>query len=105
MLSYAPNHLIYEYQASQPRLTLFSEIYYNKGWLAYIDGKPAPHFRADYVLRAMVLPPGQHKVEFYFKPKGYYVGNKIDLASSSILILLFIGGLVLEVTKKKNENI
>ena len=104
MISYAPNHLVYEYQATHPRLTVFSEIYYNKGWQAYIDGKPAPHFRADYVLRAMVLPPGQHKVEFYFKPKGYYVGNKIDLAASSILILLFVGGLVLEVTKKKEEN-
>ncbi len=104
MLSYAPNHLVYEYQAAKPRLTVFSEIYYRKGWLAYIDGKPAPHFRADYVLRAMVLPPGQHKVEFYFKPKGYFVGNKIDLAASSILILLFIGGLVLEATKKKEES-
>ena len=100
MVSYAPNHLVYEYNAARPRLTVFSEIYYNKGWLAYIDGEPAPYFRSDYVLRTMVLPSGEHKIDFYFKPKGYYVGDKIDLAASAILLLLFAGGLVLEVRKR-----
>ncbi len=104
MTSYAPNHLVYQYRAAQPRLTIFSEIYYNKGWQAFVDGKPAPHFRADYVLRAMVLPPGEHKIEFTFRPKGYYIGNKIDLAASAILLLLVAGGVVLELKKKEGDG-
>jgi hypothetical protein len=96
MLSYAPNHLVYEYTASQPAFAVFSEIYYQPGWQSFVDGRPADHFRADYVLRAMILPAGKHKVEFFFKPRGYYVGDKIDLASSIILLLLVLGSLAWE---------
>jgi hypothetical protein len=96
MLSYAPNHLVYEYSTAQPAFAVFSEIYYQPGWEAYVDDKPAAHFRADYVLRAMILPAGKHKVEFFFKPKGYYVGDKIDLASSILLLLLVLGSLAWE---------
>jgi hypothetical protein len=104
MLSYAPNHLVYEYQASQPAFAVFSEIYYQPGWESFVDDEPAEHFRADYVLRAMILPPGKHKVEFFFRPKGYYVGDKIDLASSVILLLLVIGGVVWEVRRRMKDD-
>ncbi len=101
MLSYAPNHLVYEYETAHSAFAVFSEIYYQPGWQATIDGKPAGHFRADYVLRAMILPAGKHKVEFVFRPKGYYVGDKIDLASSVVLLLLVLGGIYWEVRSKK----
>jgi len=55
-------------------------------------------------LRAMILPPGKHKVEFFFRPKGYYVGDKIDLASSVILLLLVIGGVVWEVRGRMKDE-
>jgi uncharacterized membrane protein YfhO len=78
---------------------LFSEIYYPKGWNAYIDGKPTPHFRADYVLRAMIIPAGKHLVEFKFEPKAYYIGEKISLASSLLVILLVVGYLIWEIKR------
>ncbi len=91
LTEYQPNYLKYSTKASTEQLAVFSEIYYDKGWNAYIDGKEAPHFRADYVLRGMVLPGGEHTVEFKFHPQSYYTGNKISLASSILLILAVIG--------------
>lgn len=67
-----------------------SEIYFGyegRGWNAYIDGNPVPHFQTNYVLRGMVVPAGSHEIEFKFEPKLYYVGEKISLASSLILLL------------------
>lgn len=85
------NELVYRYSAKGERLAVFSEIYYPSGWKAFIDGKESEHFRADYVLRAMVLPGGDHEVRFLFDPSSYKNGNRISLASSLLLILLFAG--------------
>lgn len=88
---YKPNHLTYETETASEQLAVFSEIYYDKGWKAFIDGQPAPHFRVNYVLRAMRIPAGKHKVEFKFEPAVYYTGEKIALAGSIILLLLVAG--------------
>ncbi len=95
LISYAPNDLNYEYKTEKNGLAVFSEIYYPKGWNAYVDGEPTPHFRANYVLRAMVLPAGNHQVEFKFEPKVYLVGEKISLISSiTLLVLIIVLGLL-----------
>ena len=99
LTEYQPNKLVYEYEASRPQLAVFSEIYYPYGWQAYIDGKPTPHFRANYVLRAMVVPEGKHTIEFRFEPVSYYTGEKIALAGSLLLLFLFIGMLAVEIRK------
>jgi NADH:ubiquinone oxidoreductase subunit 6 (subunit J) len=96
LTSYEPNKLDYKYNLAADRPAVFSEIYYAKGWHASIDGKPAPHFRVDYVLRAMMLPAGEHQVEFVFKPKMFAIGKNIDLVSSLILILAVFGALGFE---------
>lgn len=83
------NYLKYETKCSTEQLAVLSEIYYNKGWNAYIDGNPVPHFRANYVLRAMRIPSGSHIVEFKFEPTIYATGEKISLAGSAILFLFF----------------
>jgi hypothetical protein len=103
--SYQPNRLEYEYTAAREGLAVFSEIYYPKGWDAFVDGNPMPHFRANYVLRAMVLPAGTHKLEFRFEPKVYYTGEKISMASSIILLLLVAGAGGFEIFRalKKKE--
>src|SRR6185295_15936798 len=58
LTSYEPNDLVYQSKATTEQLAVFSEIYYDKGWNAYVDGKPVPHFRCNYVLRAMRVPSG-----------------------------------------------
>ncbi|HOE05556.1 MAG TPA: YfhO family protein [Bacteroidales bacterium] len=88
MVKYAPNRLTYESNAAGNQLAVFSEIYYSKGWQAYIDGQPKPHFRANYVLRAMVVPAGKHTIEFVFDPPSYKTGNLISYICSAIVLLL-----------------
>jgi hypothetical protein len=100
LLQRSPDMMRYETQSASPRLAVFSEIYYDKGWQAYIDGQAVPHLRANYVLRALVVPAGKHQVEFRFEPKAYYQGEKITLAAS-VLWLLWIGlGLFVHFRKK-----
>ena len=88
--SYSPNRVEYESNTEGEQLAVFSEIWYgpDKGWQAYVDGKAVDHIRADYVLRAMKVPSGKHKITFEFKPKAYYLGETISLISSSILLAL-----------------
>ena len=93
LTSYRPDDLVYKYSTRVPGIIIFSEIYYPKGWNAYLDGKIAPFFRADYVLRGMQVPEGNHTIEFKFEPTIYFTGEKISGISSIILVLLIIGSL------------
>ena len=101
LTEYQPNYLKYIANTSSEQLTVFSEIYYDKGWKAYVNGEEVPHFRVNYVLRALVLPPGENTIEFKFEPASYYLGNKISLASSLLLILAIAGYMFTEIRKKK----
>ncbi|MDR2293094.1 MAG: YfhO family protein, partial [Prevotellaceae bacterium] len=72
MTDYKINDIKYKSNCAAEQIAVFSEIYYDDGltrWEAFIDGKPAPHFRANYVLRALRVPAGEHTIEFVFKPK------------------------------------
>ncbi len=91
LTEYKPNYLTYEYSSAKKQVALFSEVYYPKGWKAFVDGDPAPHFRANYILRGMVLPAGKHTVEFKFEPRSFYLGNKISYACSTLVLLLSLG--------------
>ena len=91
LVSYQPNELIYRYSASKEKLVVFSEIYYPAGWKSYIDGKESRYFRTDFILRGMLVPAGDHEIKFAFAPSSYFVGNKISLASSLLLIFLLAG--------------
>jgi hypothetical protein len=88
LVSYHPNRLEYRASAESERLAVFSEVYYDAGWRSYINGEPAGHFRVNYILRAMKVPPGEHEIEFRFKPRGYYTGEWISLFSSLLLLVL-----------------
>ncbi|MBF9236041.1 YfhO family protein [Hymenobacter sp. BT683] len=101
---YTPDELKYSYTAKNPGLVVFSEIYYADGWQAFIDGKPAPHLRANYVLRAMQVPAGSHTIEFKFEPKAYAVGNAVSLASSIALLLVMVGAVVYAVRRKRGVD-
>ena len=84
LTSYAPDVLTYQSQSTADGTVVFSEIYYPYGWKAYIDGKPAEIFRANYLLRAMNIPAGQHEIRMEFRPDSVRKGNTI----ASIFIVM-----------------
>jgi hypothetical protein len=101
LTNYAPNKLSYEYATKTDQIAVFSEIYYPKGWSVYINGEKADYFRANYVLRAMVIPAGSGDIKFEFKPKPYYTGKSITLVVSVILVLLTIIMIIRNTALKK----
>lgn len=91
--SYSPNQLVYNYSGQGKEIAVFSEIYYPKGWNAYIGDKQVPYFQANYLLRAMVLQEGNYDITFKFEPISYRIGKQIAMVSS-LLLLLLIGFVV-----------
>ena len=84
---YRPNRLVYEYTLTGGTgVAIFSEIYYDKGWQAYLDGEPCDSFRADYLLRAMVLPEGTHTVEWHFRAPNWGLAEAVTLICSILII-------------------
>ena len=103
MVSYAPNRLKYHYTAPSDALAVFSEIYYPDGWHATVDGEPLELLRADWTLRAALLPAGEHDVEMYFLPESYRVGAAVSRASSILLLLLLLGSIAGAVIGKSSS--
>ena len=101
MTEYKPNHITYKSESKHDRVAVFSEIFYDAGWNAYIDGNHVEYFAANYVLRGLTIPAGNHKVEFKFEPKTYYMGRNISTAGS-VLILVYIA-IVFIMNKKNNK--
>ncbi len=97
---YKPNHIKYNSSSAVNGFAVFSEIYYENGWNAYIDGSLAPYTRVNYALRGMGIPAGKHKIEFKFEPQVIKTGSTIALASSIVFVLLFFGGLFYNFKKK-----
>jgi hypothetical protein len=103
LVHYNPDTLKYKSVSTADQIAVFSEIYYKNGWTMYIDGKEAPYFRADYLLRAAKIPVGNHDIEFVFHPASYYTGEGISLAGS-VLLVLAIGAAGYTETKKKTTK-
>jgi len=103
LTSYAPNKLTYTSSSATDQLAVFSEIYYENGWNAYVDGQLQPHFRCNYVLRGMKLPAGNHEVVFKFEPEVVTKGEGISLISSLLLYggILVVGGFTFMQARKK----
>jgi hypothetical protein len=105
---YAPNELRYSYSTDSDRPAVFSEIYYPKGWKAWVEpagaygqvrgghykptaeAKPLELFRADWMLRGAIIPEGEGEIVMRFEPDSYQVGENISRASSIILLLLLL---------------
>ncbi len=101
--SYKPNELIYSFNSSKDELVVFSEIWTSKGWTLWIDGKESPLIRADYILRAAVIPAGNHEIMMRYEPKIWKVGNTIQFISSLILILGLITAIVISIKAKRQQ--
>jgi hypothetical protein len=105
LATYHPHRLVYQSESQTEGLGIFSEIYYQPGWNAYIDGKITPHLRANYVLRGLRIPAGKHKIEFKFEPSHYFVGEKIALVGSIVLVvflLTVVAAIIYQNSRKRN---
>lgn len=96
LTKYETNALSYTVRSADGGLVLFSEIWYGPDWQASIDGKPVDHIRANYVLRALEVPGGEHTVEFHIRSRAFDTSQPIALASSALVILLVLGVLFME---------
>jgi hypothetical protein len=96
-----PDLKIYKTKSTTAQLCVFSEIYYKDGWKAYIDGKETPILRANYVLRALEVPAGEHTIELRCEPDTLKTFNIINLIGSILIVIFVIGAIALPFIKKK----
>lgn len=107
---YQPNKLCYKFRGASTGATdanylvVFSEIWTEKGWKMYVDGQEQPLLRANYILRAAMIPSGEHDIIMEYAPKAYKVGNTVSFVSSLIMILGLIGALIYTFKPKKEEK-
>ncbi len=94
----------YSFSSTKPQFAVFSEVYYPFGWNAYIDGKKVDYCKADYVLRGLSIPPGQHNIKFIFEPASYKRGIKIAYIASYLILILFLGGLFMAWRSRSEAN-
>ena len=99
--SYEPNQLKYDVKSAKGGVVVFSEIFY-PGWTATVDGTPVEIGRVNYVLRAITVGPGQHKVELAFFPKSLDVTETVAYASLGILLVLIVLAVFLSVRRSKD---
>ena len=104
--NYRPNQLTYQSQNKSKGFAVFSEMYYENGWKAYIDGVEKPIYEVNYALRGLEVPSGDHKIEFKFEPAVIKKGSTIVLASSLLLGLLILSALGYSFwsTRKSNKE-
>jgi hypothetical protein len=104
MTSYHPDNLVYETSSTDKQLAVFSEVYYPLGWKAYIDGNEVDISRVNYVLRAIEVPAGDHKVEFVYQLESYEKSGTYAMIGNIILLLLLAGGIFFEVKRKDDDE-
>ena len=99
LVDYKPNELRYQFDSSKDELVVFSEIWTKKGWTMWIDGGQSPLMRADYILRAAIVPGGQHEIVMRYEPSIWRIGNTIQFVTS-LLILLGLAYVIFITVKK-----
>ncbi len=104
LTEYYPNRLVYDYESEKGGVAIFSEIYYDKGWTAYIDGEEAPYFRADYILRAMSLPAGRHTVEFRFRAPHFNTVETVTLGFSLLILAGMAASVILIIRENRKRD-
>ena len=101
--SYEPDRLVYDVKSTNGGMLVFSEIYY-PGWTATIDGNDVPVGRVNYVLRALNMKPGNHKVELTFKPKTVVMTERIANTASAILVIILVAVTIAAYRKRRTTQ-
>lgn len=104
LTQYGLNNLTYESNNSTDGFAVFSDIYYDGGWKAYVDGKETPIVRTNYVLRGLMLPAGKHRIEFKLYPTELKSTEPISIAGSYLVLLLFGAGIFMSFKKKELDG-
>ena len=104
LTKYQADELEYKTQSKTPQLAVFSEIYYPKGWKIFVDGKEVPYIKADYLLRAVYVPAGNHTVKMIFEPEVIAKGKTISLIAFGLFVLLSLVGIFL-LNRKSDKRI
>ncbi|HWK04546.1 MAG TPA: YfhO family protein [Puia sp.] len=87
-------------ESDTKQFAVFSEIFYNRGWRAWVDNREEPIIRTNYVLRGLSLPPGRHVIRFLFRPTSYYLGRQVQMMATIILILMLVGAIIVSSEEK-----
>ncbi|NEN22724.1 YfhO family protein [Cryomorpha ignava] len=103
--THLPNYIKYLYESPVPQATIFSEMYYADGWNAYLDGKKVDYFRANYLLRAMIIPEGVHTIEFKFMPQSFATANIVSSIFTVAVLLLLVFGFWSERRNMKSDEV
>jgi len=92
-------------ETTDNRFAVFSEIFYKRGWRAWIDNKEAPIIRTNYVLRGLSVPAGRHIIRFFFRPLSFYLGRQLQWMASIIFMMMFAGAVIVAVQMMKRMPI
>ena len=98
--------IFYTAKTNAKQLAVFREIYYRDGWKAYIDDQESPILKVNYVLRGLVVPAGDHKIRFEFKPASVTRAKQIAGVASILLwiaLIAFIAMTIQQFIKKQNS--
>lgn len=104
IVDYKNEYIKIETESKEQHLLVLSEMYYPVSWRAYIDGKETKIYKTDFVLRSVVVPAGNHTVEFKFISEKFELGKTLSTCSNIFLILILIGGIIIELRKKKQNK-
>ena len=96
LTEYKPNKLTYSIKAPKDQLVVFSEIWSDTGWKLYIDGQEHPLLRANYLLRAALIPNGEHQIVMEYAPSIWKTGNTIQFVCSLIVLLFAVVAIILQ---------
>ena len=92
LVQHMNDDLSYQFNSSSNQFVVFSEVYYPRGWKAYIDSKEAPIVKVNYVLRGLAVPAGKHTIELRFEPRSYFLGDTISMIVGILSILILLAG-------------
>ena len=104
MINFDNDAIEYESDANSPQFAVFSEIYYPKGWNAYVDGKRTDYCKVNYLLRGLSVPAGKHTVKFVFEPASVKKGRSITFLTSILIAIIFIGGIYMHYRERQSRQ-
>ncbi|MDO6433920.1 YfhO family protein [Flavitalea sp. BT771] len=92
--------ITYVSTSKKPRFAVFSEVFYGRGWKAWVDDREVPIIRTNYALRGLSIPPGRHVIRFVFHPLSYYIGRQVQWMAIILQLLLVAGAVIVSLYEK-----